>query len=377
MTSRPLRVLLVHPGALCSTSDVEAGLFHGLTHHGVEVTRFRLDGRLQRAKSWMYFNWRKAKKENPDIQPPKPKDIHYLASVGALERALKNAVDVVIVVACRHFDPDVLILLKRAGLRVCVLMTESPYDMEYELMIAGLVDGGWTNERSVVGDFQKVNRNFGYLPAAWHPDRHYVGVGETRPHAPSHDVVFVGTGWPERAAWFNAIDWTGIDLGLYGLWKDVGLSPALQGCVKSPQIDNRYAAALYGKAKIGLNLYRTSTSFDLGLPQNYGRQVTRADSLNPRAYELAACGRFHLSEFRPEVVEIFGDLVPTFRTPAEASALIRRWLSDAEGRFRVASQLPACVAESSWADRAACVIGDIDALIHGRTSAVSVTAAAV
>jgi hypothetical protein len=98
-----------------------------------------------------------------------------------------------------------------------------------------------------------------------------------------------------------------------------------------------------------------------------------AESLSPRAYELAACGAFHLSDERAEVSEVFGDLVPTFRTPAQAEYLIRQWLPDGDGRARVSAQLPACVAESSWVDRAACVIGDVQSALAGR----NVTAVAV
>ena len=65
---------------------------------------------------------------------------------------------------------------------------------------------------------------------------------------------------------------------------------------------------------------------------------------------------------RVEVGEVFGELVPTFTTPFQASALIRRWLMDTDGRARVAAQLPACVAESTWVQRAAQVIGDLQTL---------------
>ena len=122
-------------------------------------------------------------------------------------------------------------------------------------------------------------------------------------------------------------------------------------------------AALYRRAKIGLNLYRGSKGWGKGAPQ-----IEHAESLNPRAYELAAVGAFHLSTPRAEVTDVFGDLVPTCATPAEASQLIRRWLADADGRARVAAQLPACVAEMSWRERARQVIGDIQTLLQHRAA---------
>jgi len=175
--------------------------------------------------------------------------------------------------------------------------------------------------------------------------------------------VFVGTAFQERIEWFRAIDWTGIDLGLYGNWDALGGRDRLRQFVKGKLVDNPRTAALYRRAKIGLNLYRQSKGFGRGAP----RIVTSsAESLSPRAYELAACGVFHLSESRAEVREVFGDAVPTFRTPAEAETLIRRWLADDAGRRATAAALPALVAESTWAHRAAQVMSDLSALLSQR-----------
>src|SRR5678815_681962 len=228
-----MRILLIHPGASWSTADVEAGLRYGLEHHGCEIIRYRLDTRIVRASRWLMANWRLAKKTNPAIPRPTDADMIYQAGIGALEMALRHQVDAVLVVSAMLLHPDVIVLMKRAGLNVFVLFTESPYDMEQESKIAPVIDGCWTNERTVVELFRALNPKVGYLPHAWHPERH-------RPDAPlqdvpAHDVVFVGTGFKERAEWFNAIDWTGIDLGLYGNWREVGLRAQVAACVREEE----------------------------------------------------------------------------------------------------------------------------------------------
>jgi glycosyl transferase family 1 len=354
--TRPLRVLLCHPGASWATADVFDGLSYGLKHHGIFVEHYRLDTRIEASQRALYWLWRTKKKEQPDLVKPNVADVMYHAGVGALEMALRKQVDVVLVVSASLLHPDVVIMMKRAGLRVTVLFTESPYDHEQEMRIAAMVDGCWTNERTMVSAFRSVNPHAGYLAHAWHPGKHYVSalsVGDL----PAHDVVFVGSGFAERVTWFNSIDWTGIDLGLYGTWKKLGLNKQVMACVKGDQVTNEMAAALYRRATIGLNLYRRSKGWG-----KRAERITHAESLSPRAYELAACGAFHLSEYRAEVPEVFGDLVPTFQTPTEAAALIRLWLQDPDGRARVAQQLPACVAESSWVQRATTVIGDLQTL---------------
>ena len=362
MSGRPLRLLLCHPGADWSTADVYEGLRYGLEHHGVHVIQYPLSKMIGPAHNWLNGMWRRRKKADPSIVKPSQADVMYQAGIGALERALRHQVDVVLVVSGMFLHPDVVIMMRRAGLQVAVLFTESPYDHEKERSYSGLVNGCWTCERSVVKDFRAVNPNTGYLPHAWHPEKH-------RPDAPldddiqSHDVVFVGSAFPERVKWFNAIDWTGIDLGLYGLWRNSGLKKQVRACVQADTIDNAMASQLYRKAKIGLNLYRVSQGFG-----RYTPMTRTAESLSPRAYELAACGAFHLSEHRQEVQEVFGDLVPTFQSPTEAAALIRLWLADASGRARVAAQLPARVAEASWIHRARVVIGDLQKLTTERAA---------
>jgi len=357
-----VKVLLVHPGASWSTTDVEAGLRYGLTHHGVQVVRYRLDERIDRSKRWLYASWRHAKKRNPTLERPTIGDFFYQAGVGALEMALRHNVDAVVIVSAMFLHPDVIILLKRAGLFVTVLFTESPYDQVQELKIAPLVDGCWTCERSSVPAFRAVNPRSGYLPHAWHPERHRPGAQPEDDLVIGHDVVFVGSAFRERIDWFSAIDWRGIDLGLYGEWSALGSRHSLRHFVREGPVTNVKTAALYRRAKIGLNLYRTSQGWGKDAPS-----IAHAESLNPRAYELAACGAFHLSTRRAEVGEVFGDHVPTFGDATEAESLIRAWLADDAHRQRVASSLPACVAESSWVERATRVIGDLQTLTRPPT----------
>lgn len=356
-------VLLVHPGSSVAPADVEAGLRFGLETHGIRVLRYRLDERLDRSHRWLYTSWRRAKKTNPTIERPTTADVFYQAGIGALEMALRHQVDAVVIVSAMYLHPDVVVLMKRAGLRVTVLFTETPYDLAHELKIAAMVDGCWTHERSAVAAFAAVNPHVGYVPHGWHPQRHMPGPQPGDDQVQAHDVVFVGSGNRERVEWLTAIDWTGIDLGLYGSWEMLPARSPLRAFVKGAQTGNVTTAALYRRATLGLNLYRVSQGWGPDAPV-----IDHAESLNPRAYELAACGVPHLSTYRAEVPEVFGDLVPTFDTPAEASALLRTWLADPITRARVAASLPACVAESSWVHRSVQVIGDLHTLLQAQAA---------
>lgn len=357
-----MKVLLTNPGASWSTADVEAGLLHGLEAHGVEVIRYRLDLRLEQSSRWLHSAWRRARRSNPTIEKPNAADVFYQAGIGVLAMALRHQVDVVLVVSAMFLHPDVIILLKRAGLRVVVLFTESPYDLEKELIVAKLVDGCWTTERSSLDAFRAVNPRSGYLPHAWHPDRHQAASQPGDADVPAHDVVFVGSAFPERVRWLSAIDWSGIDLGLYGSW-DLHARHRLQPFVRGKITPNGRTSALYRRARVALNLYRTCKGW------SGPGEITHAESLNPRAYELAACGVVHVSSYRAEVLERFGDLVPMVTTPADATTAIRAALAfDDATRARIQTQLPARVAESSWVQRATQVIGDLQTLLTSRAA---------
>jgi hypothetical protein len=350
-----VKVLLIAPGASWSTADVEAGLRFGLEAHGVHVIRYRLTERIDRSRRTLLGAWRAAKKSHPSLNRPTVADVFYDAGVGAIGMALRHEVDVVIAVTAMFLHPDVLVMMRRAGLRVVVLFTETPYDLEGELGVARLISGCWTMERSALPAFRAVNRHTGWLPAAWHPETHRPGPQPGDEAVPAHDVVFVGSGWPARVAWFQGIDWTGIDLGLYGNWPHVGRTHPLRAFIRGGTTDNAVTAALYRRARLGINLYRDTTA--------------PAECLNPRAYELAACGVCHVSTPRLEVTERFGPLVPIITEGAEATATIRAWLANDAGRAEVAAALPAMVADSAWPIRARTVIGDLQTLLRATAAA--------
>jgi spore maturation protein CgeB len=119
--------------------------------------------------------------------------------------------------------------------------------------------------------------------------------------------------------------------------------------------DNDKAATLYRQAKVGLNLHRTSREFARG-----ASHIQHAESMNPRAYELAACGVFQISDCRSEVREIFDWTVPTFDTPEQLEGLIRLSLERSAERQQKALQARQRVLPHTFAARAAQVLADLE-----------------
>lgn len=337
-----MRVLCIHPGASYSTADVYNGIVDALSRHGVEIIRYALDARIYHAGSWLELAYRRKKKIAPDTPKPTSADVQYHASLGAIERALRFQPDWVIVVSAMYFHPDIIAMLKRAGLRVGVVFTESPYDDLKQAKVAAWVDAVWTHERASLPYLRMHNPNTFYLRHAIDPGRHSPNI-PVPASTPAHDVVFVGTGFQERCDVLAAVDWEGIDLGLYGTWSLLGSRSKLRRYVRGEPMDNRYAVQLYRAAKIGLNLHRTSLGF--------GRDAEHTDvgeSVNPRALELAACGVFTISDYRPEMDDIFGELVPTFTDPSDLGDMVRSYLERDRERQRIARLLPDAVAGETF-----------------------------
>lgn len=352
-----MTILLLHPGSETSTADVFNGLNAGLRAHGVEIAEYALHRRLAYSSKLLHIAWRHKRKREPNMPAPTLVDCCYHACLGVFEKLLRFKVDAVIVISGVLVPMETLALM-RSSAPVGVLLTESPYLMDHERALARMSDVVWTNERSIVPELRELQRHSFYLPHAWLPGVHDKATDD----APAHDVVFVGTGFSERVALLEAVDWTGIDLGLYGNWRAVSPESPLQSFIRSTEVENTYAASLYRRAKVGLNLYRTQ----VGLVP--GQHIEHAESLNPRAYELAATGSFHLSTPRAEVSETFGPLVPTCETGDELTTLLRYWLSHDEERRAFADRLPALVAEDTWIARGGQVLRELRASLNARAA---------
>jgi len=342
-----MRLLLCSAGADFSTKDVENGYRAALKAQGHQIIEYNLSRRIDVSRQFLTMVWRKGMRKLGEPQP-NDADAYYHASIGVLERALRFDVDWVIAVSAMYLHPDILIMLRRAGKRIAVLFTESPYEDEQQAKVAPLCDVVFTCERTSARRYGWV-----YLPHAYDPAKHR--PLEPDPAIPAHDVVFVGTGFQERIELLSAVNWDGIDLGLYGTWMLMGSRSKLRKYLRGSPVNNEYAVGLYRRAKIGLNLYRTSKGFGYRAPR-----IMDAESLNPRALELAACGVFQISDYRQEVEEVFDDSVATFSTAQGLEDWMRHYLGEPALCSEMARAAAGSVAGHTFAARAQQVIGELE-----------------
>jgi hypothetical protein len=360
---KPTRVFVVSGGASFSLKDVDNGVVAGLRAAGAEVGTYAYDERLGAFKHVLNLMWKRKRKDNPAIEKPPFLHVQLNAISEAQMIAQLNEADFVLFVSGMFIPLPVLKAWRRySRIPIALLLTESPYDTDHEARWAEQAHVVWTNERSVVERLRSANQAIRYLPHAWLPGVHDV-IPKDLSAIPRHDVVFVGSAFKERIQFLESIDWTGIDLGLYGHWKKLPRKSPLRQYVRGGIQENETTAALYRHAKVGLNLYRNTKGWT-------GKErISGAESMNPRAYELSAVGCFQISEPRAEVAEIFGDAVPTFSTPAECEAVIRRALADDVWRRRCADLAQLRGRGHTWFTRGMQMMTDLRRYQHQEAAA--------
>jgi spore maturation protein CgeB len=345
-----VKIVLIWPSAEFSTFDVAHGIRAGLVAEGHEVVDYRLYQRIKlMARA---FDAMAPQGELADLEM-----ICKHASEGLVQKVIESGARWVMGVAGMGLHPNALWALRRIGVKIAMWFTEAPYDSvdNRELHLAQFCDLAFVNERTSVDQFQGVLDRAGnggralYLRHAFDPDVHKAGEAD-----PEHacDVLLVGTGFVERQALLEAIDWTGIDLRLGGLWAGIGggfqAAHRLAPCVRYPCLNNRDVVKLYHSAKIVINPHRFAAG---------------AESSNPRTWEVAACGAFQIADCRAEITEVLGDAVPTYSpgVPWQLAAMIRRYLADPAERRRLADRARERVQGETFAARAREIVDAIEA----------------
>lgn len=335
-----MRIMVVHPGASFSTCDVYDGLVVGLRANGITPIEGRLDTILSWYGQLIAGGVEQGVLARETFLLDGRLNRSALASAHITRAALLHAPEWLIVVSGHNYNAHDAKALRRAGIRTALICTESPYWADVEPQMAAFYDVVFTNERSAVAQFTQ-NERVHYLPHAYNPALHSPEL----PPGPSTDVFFCGSLFDERRALFDAVDWAGIAFTKRGYHLDTGIPDLLP---------NSEVARAYRGAKINLNHHRTTTM------HGSGGHITRAESLGPRAYEIAACGGFQLcDDSRAEYRDIFGDWGATYRAGDSAGLerQVRYWLKHDQRRDETAKAMYHAVQPHSWTARAAQVLG--------------------
>lgn len=253
-----------------------------------------------------------------------------MASENILNEAIYFGADRVLIISGLNVHPIVLLSLKHVGIPVTTVLTECPYNDDDQAEWAA----PYPEMNLVTTEKISQERGWKYIPHAYDPEYHKP-VEVCKDYI--SDVFFVGTGWANRQILFEQVDWTGINLKLYGIWDLPDTSPLKPFYTGMSLIDNTELCKYYSSTKVVLNLHRKHPT---------------AYSMNPRAYEVAACGAFQICDKRQEVIDTFGDSVPTVETAKELEFEIRKALASDRDRQLKASMARECIQGHTFDKRA-------------------------
>ena len=260
-----------------------------------------------------------------------------LALDGLMSATYRLWPDVLLVVSALFVDERVLEVIRSRGTRVVLLHTEEPYEHARQLALAGYADVNLVNDPTNIEAFRSVAPTW-YLPHAYRPDRHHPrpATAELR-----SDFAFCGTGYPSRTEFFEAVDFTGVDVKLAGNWNGLPESSPLRPLLVDTDdycMSNDTTANLYASTQLSANLYR--------------REAERPEfatgwAMGPREVELAAMGCFFLRDPRGEGDELL-PMLPSFAGPEDFGEILRWWLAHPELRRTAAAAARVAVADRTF-----------------------------
>lgn len=162
-----------------------------------------------------------------------------------------------------------------------------------------------------------------YLPLAAQPDFHKpVELSPVEKRRFGSEVSFMGAGYPNRRKAFREL--VNHDFKIWGNeWDgDHVLEPLVQ--LKGARVTPEECVKIFNATKINLNLHSSIQAEEL---------VTNGDFINPRTFELAACGAFQLVDNRILLSEAFAeDELATFSSMEDLLEKIEYFLANPEKR---------------------------------------------
>lgn len=338
-----MRWLIGHPGPHFSVHDLYEGWTEALRGLGEEVYTFNLGDRI----SFYDAACIEAGVTDEDGRPAMRKALDRQEALAtAAHEILRGAFlcwpDVVLLVSAFWYPPYLLDAMRGRGMKVVLLHTESPYQDGEQLERAGHADVNLLNDPVNIGAYRALGVPAEYMPHAYRSGVHYPALPGS---AEKWDLSFVGTGFPSRVRFFEAMDLAGLDVHLAGPWLELPEDSPLRdwtaldpgGCV-----DNAQTAEIYRQARCGINFYRREAEDE---------HAGEGWACGPREIELAACGTWFTRDPRPESDELF-PMLPSYVSPAEAGDQIRWALAHPDERELAAAGARIAIAGRTFENNA-------------------------
>jgi spore maturation protein CgeB len=249
--------------------------------------------------------------------------------------------DVVLVMNGLHVFPadhlDQIRAIRQSGIPAAIWFADDPYVSDETPAIAAHYDIVFTHEKSCVPLYQYAGCPQVYhLPLAADP-----ALFQPMQVPPEYrsDICFIGIAFWNRVRLFDEMASFLQDkkVAIIGnLWDRMSRYSDVARFVRNEWIEVPETVKYYNGAKIVINLHRTTEAGqDNRNSRNFG-----AVSVNPRTFEIAACGAFQLTDYRSELPEHYeiGSEICTYHSAGQLMGLIDYFLKHEEDRVRIAAK---------------------------------------
>ena len=259
--------------------------------------------------------------------------------------------------ALNHTFPAVRADEVRAmGIKTAVWLPDDPYHTDLTIQIAPHYDYVFTFEKSCVYLYQQLGCQHVYYVA---------GGANTRYIRPQvvddeyrSDICFIGSAFWKRVELIDSIApyLATKRLKIIGYWWDrLKHYSLLANRIHSYWLTPEETAKYYAGAKIVINLHRANDD----PTHNTNSRLIPALSVNPRLFEISACGTLQISDEREELQHYYtpGKEIETFATPEELVRKIEFYLNHEKERRDIALRaLDRTVHEHSYVRRLANIL---------------------
>ncbi len=213
------------------------------------------------------------------------------------------------ILRCREFRPDLVLALAQAplspaalrrlrdlGFTTAMWFVENHRTMPYYAQVAAAYDHFFVIQREpFLSRLRELGARAHYLPLAAAPGVHRpLRLTPEEIETYGADVAFLGEGYPNRQRLFAGL--LDYDLRIWGTGWD--LSSPLGARVQrgGARIETDEVVRIYNATRINLNLHSAVGG---------GGVDPDGDFVNPRTFEIAACGAFQLVDDRSLLAEVF------------------------------------------------------------------------
>jgi spore maturation protein CgeB len=321
--SNSLRILVVNPiyGGSLPTAQYCARALENLGHQvaSVECDKFA-DG---------FLSLEGVTSNKPNAQALSNMFMNMMGEMTAA-KAVDFQPDLILALAQAPLTPDAIQKLKLLNIPVAFWFVEDFRTLPYWKEVAASYDHFFTIQQ---GEFFEQLQSHGakriyYLSQGCFPDVH-----RTQELAPEErktygaDLSFMGAAYYNRRKTFPQL--LDHDFKIWGTGWELESSIGQRVQNENRRVSSEETVKIYNGAKIHLNLH-SSTFHESINPEG--------DFVNPRTFEIPACGGFQLVDERSELKDLFraGEEIITFENVADLREKINYYLEHEEERESIA-----------------------------------------